>query len=315
MAIGMTIRPAQPGDRPAMERICSHTWEWGDYIPEAWDHWLADEQGLSIVGQLEGRVVALSRITFEAPGQIWLEGMRVDPEYRRRGIAGEFLDYGMAFARERGARVVRLGTGSHNAPVHALTAQAGMVRVGAYLLLNADPLPGGPDPAFLSAEHAGQIRAFLHDSPVMAHTHGLYSAHWAWQELSPARIDQFLEAGQFAARIAADGRLVALAVLHPDPEYKELWLSFAGGEAAAVTELATAVRGYATRLGAEKVQVMVPDLEWLRDALGEAGYSSGDWEGELWIFERWLSGKAPDPAGDPTTPSHGGRPCGGDCDS
>ena len=149
----------------------------------------------------------------------------------------------------------------------------------------------------------------------MAHTRGLYSAHWAWQELSPARIDQFLEAGQFAARLAADGRLVALAVLHPDPEYKELWLSFAGGEAAAVTELATAVRGYAARLGAEKVQVMVPDLEWLRDALGEAGYGSGDWEGELWIFERWLSGKAPDPAGDPTTPSHGGRSGGGDCDS
>ena len=311
----MTIRPARPGDRPAMERICAHTWEWGDYIPEAWDEWLADEQGLSIVGELEGRVVALSRITFQAPDQIWLEGMRVDPEYRRRGIAGQFLDHSIAFARERGARVVRLGTSYHNAPVHTLTAQAGMVRVGAYLLWIADPLPGGPDPAFLSAGHADQVRAFLRDSPVMAHTHGLYSAHWAWQELSPARIDQFLEAGQFAARLAPDGRLVALAVLHPDPEYKELWLSFAGGEATAVTELATAVRGYAARLGAEKVQVMVPDLEWLRDALGEAGYGSGDWEGELWIFERWLSGKAPDPAGDPTTPSHGGRSGGGDCDS
>ena len=315
METGMIIRPARSGDRPAMECICAQTWEWGDYIPEAWDDWLDDEQGLLIVGELAGRVVALSMIAFQAPDQIWLEGMRVDPEYRRRGIAGQFLDHSITFARERGARVVRLGTGSHNAPVHALTAQAGMVRVGAYLLWIADPLPDGPNPAFLSAGHAGQVRAFLHDSPVMAHTHGLYSAHWAWQELSPTRIDQFLEAGQFAAQLATDGQLVALAVLHPELEYKELWLSFAGGEVAAVTELATAVRGYAARLGAEKVQVMVPDLEWLRDALAKAGYGPGDWEGELWIFERTLSGTLPDPAGDPTTPSHGGRPDGDDCGS
>jgi GNAT superfamily N-acetyltransferase len=315
METAMIIRPARPGDRPAMERICAHTWEWGDYIPEAWDDWLEDEQGQLIVGELAGSVVALSMIAFEAPGQIWLEGMRVDPEYRRRGIAEQFLDHSIAFARERGARVVRLGTSSHNAPVHIVTARAGMVRVGAYLLWIADPLPGGPDPVFLSAERADQVRAFLHDSPVMAHTHGLYSVHWAWQELSPARIDQFLKEGQFAARLAADGQLAAIATLHPDPEYKELWLSFAGGEAAAVTELATTVRAYAARLGAEKVQVMVPDLGWLRDALAEAGYGSGDRESELWIFERWLSGEAPDPAGDPTTPPHGGRSGGGDCGS
>jgi hypothetical protein len=33
---------------------------------------------------------------------------------------------------------------------------------------------------------------------------------------------------------------------------------------------------------------MVPDLPWLRDVFGAAGYSFGDWEGELWIFERRL---------------------------
>jgi hypothetical protein len=58
MQTGMIIRPARPGDRPAMERICVQTWEWGDYIPEVWDDWLADEQGLPIVCELEGRVVA-----------------------------------------------------------------------------------------------------------------------------------------------------------------------------------------------------------------------------------------------------------------
>ena len=307
----MTIRPARPDDHRAMERICAHTWEWGDYIPEVWDQWLADEQGLPIVGELEGRVVALSRIRFQALDQIWLEGMRVDPEYRRRGIGRQFLDHSIAFARERGARVVRLSTSYHNVAVHTLTAQAGMVRVGSYQLRSADPLPNAPDPAFLSAEHADLVRAFLNDSPLLAHAHGLYSVDWAWQELSPPRVDQLLKAGQFAARLTPDGRLAALATLHPQPEDGELWIGFIDGEAAAISELATAVRGYAAQLGVEKVLMMISDIGWLRGALSAPGYGPGEWEGELWVFERWLFGEAPESPADPAAPSHSG----GDCDN
>jgi len=292
----LTIRPARPDDRPAMERVCAHTWEWGDYIPEVWDDWLADQQGLPIVGELEGRVVALSRIAFQASGQIWLEGMRVDPESRRLGVAGQFLERSIALARERGARVVRLGTSHTNTPVHKLTERAGMARVGSYQLLIAAPLPGEPEPAVLPAGRAVDVRDFLHDSAVMAHTHGLYSVHWAWQELSPALADQYLQADQAVARLASDGRLASLAFLDPDPADGELWISFIDGEAAALVELATAVRGHAARTGFEKVRVMLPDLDWLRGALGQAGYGPGDWEGELWIFERWLAEGAVVPA-------------------
>jgi GNAT superfamily N-acetyltransferase len=314
METALTIRPARPDDRPAMERICAHTWEWGDYIPEVWDDWLADQQGLPIVGELEGRVVALSRIAFQASGQIWLEGMRVDPEYRRLGVAGQFLDRSIALARERGARVVRLGTSHRNTPVHILTERAGMARVGSYQLLVADPLPGGPEPALLPAERAGDVRDFLHSSAVMAHAHGLYSVYWAWQELSAALADQYLQAGQVAARLGSDGRLAALAFLDPDPEDGELWISFIDGEAVALVELATAVREHAARTGFENVRVMVPDLGWLRGALGQAGYGPGDWEGELWIFERWLAEGAAAPTAEPAADTADPGAAGGDRD-
>ncbi len=302
METALTIRPARPDDRPAMERICAHTWDWGDYIPEVWDDWLSDEQGLPIVGELAGHVVALSRIRLQASGQLWLEGMRVDPDYRRRGVAGQFLDRSIALAQERGARVVRLGTSHRNTPVHILTERAGMACIGSYQLLLADPLPGGPEPAFLSVEQADQVSAFLHNSAVMAHTHGLYSVYWAWQELSAAHVGQYLEAHQVVARLGPDGRLVALAFIDPDPDEGELWISFIDGQAAALVELATALRGHAARMGFENVCVMVPDLVWLRGALGEAGYGPGDWEGELWIFERRLAGESADPPDSGETP-------------
>ncbi len=289
----LIIRPARPDDRPAMERICAHTWEWGDYIPEVWDEWLADRQGQVIVGELAGHVVALSKITFTAPDEVWLEGMRVHPEYRGRRIASDFLDYSLSHARDHGARVVRLGTGDHNMAAHAILARAGMERIGSYVLWSTEPSLHGPEPTFLAREHAVQVQAFLRNSPVLAHTHGLYSVDWAWQELSDERMAQFLEEGRVAAVCTRDGQLVALATVHFDPADQEAWVSFVDGQPEAVAELASAIRTHAARSGAEKVRVMLPDLIWLRDAFHAAGYGSGDWEGELWVFERWLLPKPP----------------------
>jgi GNAT superfamily N-acetyltransferase len=289
----LTIRPARPGDRPAMERICAHTWDWGDYVPEAWDAWLADEGGGLTVGEIGGRVIAVSKATFQPGGQVWLEGMRVDPDYRRRGVASQFLEYNLTEAMRRGARVVRLGTGGDNAPVHKMMARVGLERIGVYVLWLAEPLPDGPRPTILATDHAYAVQAFLENSPVLAHTRGLYSFDWAWTELSTGRVAQLLAAGQMAGCFAADGCLAALAPIRFDADDSVLWIGLVDGRPGAVTDLATALRGHAAMVGAEKVRVMLPDLAWLRDALQVAGYGYGDWEGELWIFERRL-----DPRGD-----------------
>jgi GNAT superfamily N-acetyltransferase len=293
----LIIRPGRPDDRPAVERICAHTWEGGDYVSQVWDEWLADPQGSLIVGELRsagGQVVALSKITFQTPDQVWLEGMRVDPDFRRQGIASRFLDYSLAYARDHGARVVRLGTGGQNEAVHVMVARAGMERVGTYVLWHAEPLAEGPEPVMLTAAHLSQVLAFLEHSPVLAQVHGLYSLDWAWQELSASRIAEFLAGGQVAAQLAPDGALLALATVHRDPEEDEVWIGYAdglppgGGGSQAIAGLATAMRVYAGRAGAARVSIMLPDIAWLRDAFRSAGYGFGDWEGELWIFERQL---------------------------
>jgi GNAT superfamily N-acetyltransferase len=284
----LILRPARPDDRPAMERVCAQTFDWGDYIPRVWDDWLADEQSLVLVGEQGDSVVALSKITFQAPDQVWLGGMRVHPDHRRRGIAGRFLDHSLDYARQRGARVVRLGTSQRNAPVQRMMARAGMTRVGSYVLWTAEPQPGGVSLSFLSPQHSAQARAFLADSPVLAHTHGLYSFHWEWQELSAEHVARSLQDGQMAARFAADGSLAALALTRFDPDDETLWIGFVDGQPEAVTTLAVAIRSRAAQLAAQKVQIMLPDLLWLRDTFRTAGYGFGDWQGELWIFERWL---------------------------
>lgn len=301
METELTIRPARADDRAVMERICAQTWEWGDYIPEVWDDWLADSArscegggGVLIVGELAGRVVALSKITCQARGQVWLEGMRVDPDYRRRGIASRFLDYSLAYAREHGARVVRLGTGHHNTAAHTVADRAGMERVGSCAHWIAEPLSSDgladlPEVSLLTLDHEAQVQTFLSESTVLDHTRGLYSVDWAWKELSARDVGPLLEQGQVVAWCRPNGQLTALTTIHADREGNEHWVGFADGEPAAVTQLARAIRMLAGRLGTERVKTMVPDLTWLRKAYRTAGYGPGDWEGELLVFERWLT--------------------------
>lgn len=272
-----------------MERICAHTWDDGDYIPYVWDEWLADPQGVMIAGDLGGHMVALARINLHAPGQAWLEGMRVDPAYRGRGIGWRFLQYCLDYARQHGMRVARLATASGNTTVHHQAERAGMGRVGAYAHWYAEPLSGGDGPSLLRLEDQGRVEAFVRNSPVLAFGHGLVGLGWSFQDLTPAVVLDLLRQGGFAALEKPDGGLAALATFRYDAEEQLLRMGFVDGEPAAVTELALALRRHGSRLGAQTVRIAVPELEWLREALRAAGFDYGEWRGELWVFELRLN--------------------------
>jgi len=293
----LIIRPARPDDRPAVERICAHTWEWGDYIPEVWDDWLADERAVLQIGEIDGQVVAVNRIVFHSSDQAWFEGMRVDPERRRQGIAWQFMEHDLALARERGAKVVRLATGDFNTPVHAMVARVGMALIGSEALLAAEATPNGPAPAILGPERSAQVMAFLQHSPALAHMHGLYDCGWAWQTLSAERVTEMLAAGQMVALLTPKEELAALAVVFFEPEWDRMWIGYvdaAPGQPEAAMAIAAALRAHAARLGSPKIEAMLPDLAWLRDAFQAAGYDQGDWKGEMWIFERRFDHDATD---------------------
>jgi GNAT superfamily N-acetyltransferase len=310
MSDDLIIRPARLEDRGAAERICANTWDWGDYIPEVWAEWLADEQGHMAVAELEGQIVALGRVRLLPGGQAWLEGMRVDPDYRRQGVAWHFFHYKLAYARAHGARVVRLGTSDQNQPVHRMMERAGMARVGRYeMLLGPAAEPGSSSLVRLTPEHADQVHTFLRQSPVLAAARGLYCLDWAWQDLSEARAVDLLAEDKVIGQWGDAGNLAALAVVEREPDEERLWVGFAdagaqagpggglrgGADPGALRAWAQALRGQAHLWGLDFAAAMLPDLPSLREAFRATGYGPGEWQGEIWIYEMPL--KPPGAAG------------------
>lgn len=125
----LDVRPAHAGDREAVLAFCAHTWSDGDYIEDVWDDWLNDAQGVLLVATSMERPVGLIHVTPCSDDEAWLEGIRVDPAQRRRGVGRVLVSRALVAARERGAKVVRLFTAHDNNASQDLIAGFGFKRV------------------------------------------------------------------------------------------------------------------------------------------------------------------------------------------
>ncbi|MEW6216856.1 MAG: GNAT family N-acetyltransferase, partial [Candidatus Bipolaricaulota bacterium] len=54
-------------------------------MPLVLDGWLT-EGGL-VVAELNGDLAGFGKLTLLSPGEVWLEGLRVDPTHRGKGVA------------------------------------------------------------------------------------------------------------------------------------------------------------------------------------------------------------------------------------
>ncbi|MCU0607891.1 MAG: GNAT family N-acetyltransferase, partial [Candidatus Edwardsbacteria bacterium] len=90
----VTMRRARAADKATVLDFCRHTFgRWGDYLPEVWDQWVRERRGLFALAEVRGVPVAVGKITVQRPGELWLEGLRVDPHWRGCGIGRVVQDW------------------------------------------------------------------------------------------------------------------------------------------------------------------------------------------------------------------------------
>jgi GNAT superfamily N-acetyltransferase len=124
----VVCRPALPSDKADVLEFTKFIWDGRDYIQCVWDEWLADPEGLLAVAQYGRRSVGLAKISLSAPGQWWLQGLRVDPNHQDKKIGSRLHDYMDTWWLEHGDGVVRLMTSSKRVKVHHLCEKLGYTK-------------------------------------------------------------------------------------------------------------------------------------------------------------------------------------------
>jgi GNAT superfamily N-acetyltransferase len=291
------IRPARAVDREAVLAFCAQTWDWGDYIGEVWDQWLADTEGVLVVSEIGGQVMGVDKLTFLAPGEAFFEGLRIDPAYRGRGYAGRFQRFMLAEAARRGAHVLRFLTSATNTPIHKNAARDTFARGPALLPWEASPATeaGGPtaSPLQLGPE-AEAAWAALPQSPMWAATGDLVSHAWHVQAWTRALWDSLLAAGNLLMLPAPDGaRPSGLIALIPERHYPDaVWLAYLDDgalDAARLAELAAAARQVVAARGYAELHAMLPRVPAIETGLQAAGWTARTDDGTMLVFEKTLA--------------------------
>ena len=81
------IREAIPSDKIHILKFCKNTFSWGDYIKDVWDYWLSEGKLLVIE---KNTPIGICHAVFSI-NQVWIEGIRINSDYRRQGLASKLI--------------------------------------------------------------------------------------------------------------------------------------------------------------------------------------------------------------------------------
>lgn len=106
----MVIRKALDSDKSRVLEFCKNTFEWGDYIDTVWEEWKNDPSGILLVkdykasAESESIPIGIGHLGFCINNVMWIEGIRVQRNFRNQGIASELLQNMISRGLHKGYR-------------------------------------------------------------------------------------------------------------------------------------------------------------------------------------------------------------------
>ena len=278
----LAIRPAQSTDRDHVFAMIANVWEGNDYIPRVWDDWLADRTGAMFVGELDGKPVALAKMTVIDESEDWFEGLRVDPDYRGRGLSRIMLRHCVEYSRSRGVGVLRFITSDQNVAMHRIGADLGFRLRYAPVWYAASALVGASNVVVLSLDDLLRLMSDVQDSPLLKLTDGVYTYGWTTFTMSEQRIRQHLEQQQ----VVSLSQSTAWAIVEPS-ERGGWWIAHAEGSVAELTQLFMALRHDPEQQPDIYIRAQLPPESHVITALQEAGFATGQHNAHVYeiVFE------------------------------
>ena len=266
----LIIRTARRSDREAVVSFSSRIWQGHDYLPRVWDQWLEEPFGALLVAELAGQPVGTDKITLLAPGEVWLEGLRVDPLHRGKGIAHALNEKAMQIIAGLKPTTVRFGTVSDNQASRHLGETLGFRLIFQCQRMLAEALEGDLPSGLLGRDRdVDEIMVFLDHSSNFKRTKGQFAWGWTFKVLDRPFVERVV--AEHGALIARRGkRIGGLALYLRQRHGPKATLGFIDGSEREIVSLARHFRIAAGRRGFEQLLTMVP--EKLVPALCAAGF-------------------------------------------
>ena len=93
----LKIRNANDSDKLSILKFCQNTFSWGDYVEYVWDFWLSENH---LFVAEKSFPIGICH-TLYSNDQIWIEGIRVDPNFRHQNVAFQLVTHAESIGRKK----------------------------------------------------------------------------------------------------------------------------------------------------------------------------------------------------------------------
>jgi GNAT superfamily N-acetyltransferase len=273
------LRPAALADRDRVQEICSEVFKGGDHLPQRFDGWIDDPDASFLVAEVDGHLAAMHRLVPDGDGVIWYEGLRVAPEFQRRGLGRTMVEMGVASAQRRGFVEMRLHAGPECGPFFQAAGFTPVLEVARW---DADPARRGHLPAVLAPEHTDVALGWLRQDDAFNRYPGMKPVFGRSAAGDRRNVDRLAREGTL--RFA--GERPAFAAVRPTDD-EPLRVTFLAGGGESMYDLLKGIRHQAHVDHIDRVRVVAPADHPCGSELAAAGFTIRD-DFRLTIYSRLL---------------------------
>jgi len=180
------IRKVKPSDKKPILAFCQNTFRWGDYIANVWDSWLLKKNLLAMV--VGRKPVGICNASF-SKNQVWIEGIRINPRFRRRGYASKLVLKVEAAAKKKRRKISRMIIARWNTRSLDMAKSLGYELEDKWWLYNLKPKKQISKARIISK--INNIGNLLSSST--------YSDSWEWLTLNKSELEKLAKKGRVIA--------------------------------------------------------------------------------------------------------------------
>jgi N-acetylglutamate synthase-like GNAT family acetyltransferase len=222
------IRRLFNSDRDDIMEISRHIWDGHDYLLCVADKWLQDQNCHFYGVEVDGHVVAVGNLRLIEDGKTgWMEGLRVHPKHRGKGLANEITQYLVRKAEHLGVQRLRYTTANRNKASLKLAKMAGfskMVEMAVFWHLNPEQLPSIKSYPTIEKSNPTRVYSLLRANSTIV-PDGVLFYDWKASDVSLPNLEEIGKTHEFDIALRRK-KLDSLSFGYPRPQPEQTWWSF-----------------------------------------------------------------------------------------
>ena len=243
------IRKATPMDKSSVLKFCKDTFSWGDYVDLVWDYWLSEDNLFLFEIQYPVGICHASYLE----GQVWIEGIRVDPNFRRQKIASGLVRHAESIGREKNIHSSLMLIDTENTQSLSM---AGSMGYEVYQTWNFYSLVPKRNPTY----------AVRFEKSLNCKDHPHYVKSWRWLPINNSTLSAFYEQTKIVK--SGTGTKSSTAILTDSEHFeKTLIVTLFSGSQDATLQIIPFLQNYGITKDYKRIQILTTERLPLYDSL------------------------------------------------